>query len=399
MLLGFYNKVENVSYVVQGFEQTPTKLPEDLPWVILPTNELFKVFFDGFIEEENISHIETMIRIQENIMKKNIESLPFKSYLTEKDRKEREKNLEAQLLHFESSKQSYILNIRSQFLKLSETPELPTLLKINKFYVVRIRGIYCTDLQTYMSNTFDGEFLGKVMNFSFVEILIKFLNLYLIAYDWRMENYTELQKFIFNLKDILLGTTTDYKYITDVLCPKLYALVDRDSVMYTNLTVKLEENKITSTVEMNTFDDKLVVDRTEEMEWSFPPLEIIVKEKPENVDLVYTSQIWKSEAWVLLPLLINFFIFIPGPNPELRNNVDLFAKTIRECIDSHICPSIEKVIELIDYCFKNILLDYKEIFTKIIYTILYSPEGTVKENFNVDVRKIVEILNQYVQAV
>lgn len=397
-MIGVYNKVENISYVVMGFEQTPTRLPEGLPWAIVPSKEMFKRLFDDFVEGMSVSHMETTIGIQETLLRRRLRDLPGETHLTEEGRKRRKQTIDTQLLRFRSMKQSTTLGLKSQLLKLSESPEIPKLLKINRFYVTRIRGIYSTDLRTFMSNSIDGDFLGETTRISFVEILIKFLNLYLTSYPWRMENYAELQKFIFRLKDVQLGLTADYRYVTDMLCPKLYALVDRDSVSYTNLSVKLEENNITSTVEMNTFEERVVVEKREGVEWSFPPMQVVETEKPEGVSLIYTDQRWKSEAWVILPLIINFFTFIPGSHPELKNGADLFEKTIRDLVDSHICPSIGKVGELVDYCFGHVLFDYREIFTTIIHTVLYSPEEAVKVDFDADVRAILGILIQYVQA-
>jgi hypothetical protein len=244
-----------------------------------------------------------------------------------------------------------------------------------------------------------GVLSGSKMEVPYIEILIKFLNIYLESYAWRMDHYYEIQKFVFKLTDIILGTTEDCRYIRGIRCPKLYSLVNRDSVLFQDIEFHLKPNRITATIEMNTFDEKVGMSVSDEVEWTLPPVQLSETEKPENVDVVYADNKWKSEAWVVVPLIIEFFTSPSGERVEVLNNRVLFEINLRDLVHAHVCPSKEKIEELIKYYFDGrVLYNYLPLFVEVIYMII-SPEGTeVKEDFDKDVRKIIEVLTRYVQA-
>jgi hypothetical protein len=114
--------------------------------------------------------------------------------------------------------------------------------------------------------------------------------------------------------------------------------------------------------------------------------------------LTFFDERWRSEALVFIPLIIEFFTFNSVKEIHVKNNGDLFEKNIFDLIRSHLCPSKERLEELILYYFNEMDETYRKLFVEAIYTIMYMEEKAVKKDFSVDVKKISEILTQYVQS-
>lgn len=230
-------------------------------------------------------------------------------------------------------------------------------------------------------------------------------------YPWRMEHFTNIQKFYIRTKDVIIGLTRDLQYIQDVSCPKLYALIDRDSLNYQNIQITLTGNTIAASLEFNSPDGKHVTTLSENFDLDLP-INLNSEEIPENTKALYGNYAWKSEMIILTPLIIQFFTPIIQdlfafpvsqdkitPRAEVQNNRDSFMNALRRLIDGHICPSREKVAELVGYYFDSPLSEsFQTLFIDVIYTIMHSPDGSPKENFRDDVVRIVEILNQYEQS-
>lgn len=437
-MLNFFHKKDNVSYILQGFDKTPSKLPDGLPWALSFDREILQKFFDDSIEDFIEPHAEKDLSFTENLMLKRKEMMKigemkdFENLLSpddlsvdvgeqtvtyeslsahndepllktpnthsfvlpDKEVLKAEEEFNRSLEKLRAQKGTGLLTFKKTLNSILETTDLWALSKVNKIYFVKLKGAYVSTIPFIISHT------GFENTDIYVDILSRFLAVYLQAYPWRMENFKELQKFYIRLNDIKVGTTPDLKYVQDVLCPKLYAVADKDSVNYSNIEITLEPNKITTVMETADMDKRIQWTEAQETDWSFPEVDVTTTPKPENINLIYVNYKWKSEAYLMISLFTEFFTqtLLNYARKDIHRN--MFEKNMIDLIESHICPTKEKIKGLVLHYFTYMgrRESFVNLFVEVIHTILYSPEGTVKEEFDVDVRKIIEILNQYVQA-
>lgn len=398
-MLSLYHLEKNVSFFLEGFEKTPSILPGHLPWASLVTKEFLTSIIDDMTDNKIILHGITTFILYEKISENTKKFIASSTDLTDEEKKQIVTGINEKILKNNHEKALFDTNVKRNISKFIDEVNLEELFKINKLYIFRINGPYVVSLYNYL-NLIDKDKGLVTMDVSYVRFTVikKWLKEYINSYSWRMENFSSIQKFIFHTRDIYLGVTNDLRYIQDLLCPKLYAYVDTESVDYKGVGFSMKGDEISLSAFMNLGGEKVSITETEKIPMPDSFYNYTFTENTEGVQQMYVTGVWKSEALVILPLLVEFFT-LEYKEDIINTNRESFTNVIVELIKQHLKLPREKISELIDYYFADLTLpELKELFVDVIYIYLNPIDEELRNDFKDDAERMMEVFNQYEQS-
>ena len=263
-----------------------------------------------------------------------------------------------------------------------------------KLNAIQYNGIITLNGQVIpkTSDVVNGMFLGSfdVSNLFINKVILRmFLRFYMETYDFRSQFFGKLKTTTLEVDDLIISMDSKMRIIMDLTCPRMVSIRNSESPLDLNLDVTLRNSSFGIS-----FRGKEIVNI--DIPVSTDPVSEIKIDSPPNYLTTIRRKYWVDECMLILNIILCLILKDRNTQePKLRNVISLLGERILIILNEGVVPDKSKIQELVEgvYISCNVTkpeTDALTLLTSVLEIILSGEQDEIKENFSVEVRRILE---------
>ena len=225
-------------------------------------------------------------------------------------------------------------------------------------------------------------------------ILRMFLKFYLDTYDFRSQFFGKTKTTMLDVDDLFVVMDSGMNIVTDVTCPRMVSIRNPESPLNFNLDVTLKNTSFGVS-----FLGKEIINV--EVPGAVDPISnLTVEPLPTHLKTI-RRKYWIDECMLILNIIIRLALTDRrAPDSKFRNVISLLDERILIIFKEGVVPDKSKIQELIEEVYNscNVIKPNSEVLDlsiRVLEIILSGEQDEIKENFSVEVRRILEeVLNK-----
>lgn len=226
-------------------------------------------------------------------------------------------------------------------------------------------------------------------------VLKKFIEQYLLSYTYRKSNIDKLPFYPIDLENILIGLSPDLLTITDLVCPELY-IAKNNQTPLSALDIAFSANGSNMEVSVNGTSVATVP-------FNEPIIQLSVEtnDEPFAMSRVFRTTFWKHEFAVVIKVILKLCLVdsLFSHSDRITNNIDDVLTYFDIINEGGATVTEDQMYTLITTLYKHNGRDDVLKFASKICTVFmtnHSPDKLTKSDFDEDMNKVLDIVNQYV---
>lgn len=222
-------------------------------------------------------------------------------------------------------------------------------------------------------------------------ILRRFLEFYMETYDFRSQGFGTTKTTTLEVNDLIIAMDSGMKIVTDLTCPKMITVKNNSSILNIGLDVTLKNTSFGVSVlgqEIVNVDIPLAND---------PLSSIDVKVLPEYTTVI-RRKYWIDECMLILNIIL--YLILKNntiSESKLKNVISMFDERILIIIKEGIVLDHAKIQSFVEEVYRACSSPLPSnntltLITTVLGVILSGEKNEIKENFSVEVRRILNEL-------
>jgi len=275
----------------------------------------------------------------------------------------------------------------------SMTPEV-----LSKVSLVQYDGLITLNGQVVPKTSLLIEGLSRGFNgfdYSFTSntILRRFLEFYLDTYDFRSRGFGTTKTTTLEVDDLIIAMDSGMKIVTDLTCPKMVTIRNPSSLLNINLDVTLKNQSLG----LGVFGQEIM---NVDIPMTTDPISNIKVEVQPSYATVIRRKYWIDECMLILNILLRLILKdnTTKASTSLNIVISLLDERIFIILNEGIVLDHAKIQSFIEEAYKACSAhqpspEALNLVTKVLGIILSGERNEIKENFSVEVRKILDEVN------